>query len=256
MLSSYPFIEKEFFMRKPIRVNIDRCRVVLFDLEFYVPETSRRSTGLCYNPWDKSCKLIGGSFISANPKTDFDLPEEKIIKKVSSLWLWDHKDEKELCVKIYELLKSTLDIVHKAHEGRVSPLLCGIGISSSDIPVLFELFKRYKILSNSEAFFFQSCFRIIDLSQMAIPCFNNTTNYLYPKVKNDLLQKYMTGKKFSSGKSVWELYEQKNHTLIEERVIDEVVSSHVIYKSIIADYRYFKKLEKDEKVRRKLELIN
>ena len=66
----------------------------------------------------------------------------------------------------------------------------------------------------------------------------------------------MAGKKFSSGKSVWELYEQKNHTLIEERVIDEVVSSHFIYKSIIADYRYFKKLEKDEKVRGKLELIN
>lgn len=242
-------------MLKPLRINIDQCRIVFLDLEFYVPEKSRKTTGLSYNPWDKSCKLLGGTFISANPNTDIDIDEDRVLQKLDSFWLWQHKDERELCIKIYELLKKSLEIVHKAHAGRLSPLLCGIGISSSDVPVLFELFKRYQILDNQEAFRFQSYFRIIDLSQMAIPCFNNNTNYLYPKVKSDLLQKYISGKKFASGKSVWELYEQKELEVIEKRVKDEVMCTHTIYKSIISDYRHFKILEKDEKVRKRQEQL-
>lgn len=240
-------------MSKHISLKLNKCRVVLFDLEFYVPEKSRVKTGLCYNPWDKSCKLLGGSFFVANPIKDFNLNDDGVMKKIESFWLWDFKDERELIVKIYELLKEALSTVHNAHQKKVSPLLCGIGISSSDVPVLIELFKRYQLLSNAEAFRFQSYFRVIDLSQLAIACFNNSNDYLYPKVKNDLLTKYIPGLKFESGKGVWDLYESKKYTEIMNRVTSEIISTHTVYKCILSDYRNFKTLEKQDKKRVKLE---
>ena len=151
-------------------------------------------------------------------------------------------------ISVYKFIKPQ----HKAHKKKVSPLLCGIGISSSDVPVLIELFKRYKILSNAEAFRFQSNFRVIDLSQLGIVCFNNGNDFLYPKIKNELLNKFMSGTKFESGKSVWDLYESKDYTGITERVNDEIISTHHIYKSLLSEYRGFKRLEKEEKRRIKI----
>ena len=56
---------------KYIRIKLNKCRVIFFDLEFYVPEKLRGNKGFVYNPWDKKCKLIGGAFFAANPVRDF-----------------------------------------------------------------------------------------------------------------------------------------------------------------------------------------
>ena len=65
------------------KININKCRIIFFDLEFYVPERSRTKTGFCYNPWDKSCKILGGSFLIANPEKDFGLAELDANKKLT-----------------------------------------------------------------------------------------------------------------------------------------------------------------------------
>jgi len=239
-------------MSNHLRLELSKCRIVFFDLEFYVPESNRVNTGLCYNPWDKGSRLLGGSFFVANPKRDIKCSTHTVANNIQSFWLWNYQSEKDLLSEIYELLKNTLSLVHKAHKKKVSPLLCGIGISSSDVPVLIELFKRYKILSNAEAFRFQSNFRVMDLSQLGIVCFNNGNDFLYPKIKNELLNKFMPGTKFESGKSVWDLYESKDYTGITERVNDEIISTHHIYKSLLSEYRGFKRLEKEEKRRIKI----
>lgn len=237
---------------KHTRVKLSKCRVILFDLEFYVPESGRDKSGFCYNPWDKSCKLIGGSFLTASPEKDLSKTSSNLKKKVKSFWIWGYKSERELLEAIYQLLKSTCELVRNAHEGRVSPILCGIGISSSDVPILFELFKRYKILSNSEAFEFQNRFRILDISQLSVATFNNSNNLLYPKTKSSILQKYMPGKKFESGTSVWDLYDTHEYDSIVNRVIDEVMCSHQCYLEIVEDIRKFKALEVNQKKRIKL----
>lgn len=237
------------------RTIINKCRVVFFDLEFYVPERCRSKTGFCYNPWDKGCKILGGSFLTANPAKDFGLSDTDVYKKIKSLWLWKHGSEKELLQQIYNILKSAHDIVHNAHDGAVSPILCGIGITSSDIPILFELFKRFNILTNAEAFAFQNRFRAIDLSQLAITTFNNPNDFLYPKTKGVILSKYLPEIQFESGKSVWELYEQKDHEKIQHRVLEEVSATYSCYNLIKADIAKFKSLElihkKAEKLARK-----
>lgn len=232
---------------KYLKIKPGKCRVIFFDLEFYVPLKSRDRAGFCYNPWDKGSKLLGGSFLKANPEkhlTDTSIVTEKNVK---SLWLWNHGSERQLLIQIYHILKSAYDLVFKAHEGKVSPILCGIGISSSDVPILFELFKRYNILSNSEAFYFQNKFRVIDISQLAMSTFNNSSNFIYPKQKSQILQKYMPKKKFENGKNVWSLYDKKDTSSIESRVIDEVLCAYHCYMRILKDLRYFKYLEKNKK---------
>lgn len=234
------------------RMKLGKCRVIFFDLEFYVPEKKRDNNGFCYNPWDKSCRILGGSFLVANPDKDLSSTSKKVESKIKSLWLWNYKSEKDLLVSIYNLFKSTLDIVKGANDGRVSPVLCGIGITSTDIPVLFDLFKRFKILSNEESFIFQNKFRVIDISAVSIFAFNNSTNFIYPKTKNLILHKYMPEKKFDSGKSVWELYDLNEKDSIESRVIDEVMCTHQCYLNILFDSKKFKSLELNDKKYKKI----
>ncbi|WP_336365467.1 hypothetical protein [Marinobacter sp. C2H3] len=237
---------------KNSRAILGKCRIIFFDLEFYVPKNSRSKTGLCYNPWDKSCKILGGSFLLANPEKDFGITESEVYKKTKSLWLWEHRSEKELLQRIHNILKGAHEIVWNAHNGAISPVLCGIGITSSDIPILFELFKRFGILTNSEAFTFQNSFRVIDLSQLSIATFKNQNSFLYPKTKSHILNKYISGLKFASGKSVWELYESKDFKKIKERVLSEVYATHRCYELIKSNLDKFKTLELSQKKREKI----
>lgn len=237
-----------------LRLKPWKCRTVFFDLEFYVPEPSRKDTGLNYNPWDKKSKLIGGSFLSINPEKNFSQTDLKNKNEIKSFWIWDYETEKELLEAIYTFIHKISDTVRKAHDGKHSSILCGIGITSSDVPVLFELFKRYQILSNSEAFIFQNEMRYLDLSQLALMSFNCKSDYLYPKTKNDILNKFQHGKKFECGTSVWGLYEEKRFSEIENRVIDEVMCTFFAYKSLLEEIRKFKVLESQEKKRVRLEL--
>jgi hypothetical protein len=234
-------------------VKTRKCRTVFFDLEYYVPESSRKDVGLNYNPWDKKCKLIGGSFLSVNPEVNFNQTNKKNKSEIKSFWIWNYNSEKELLIDIYTFIKKNSDIVRKAHQERHASILCGIGITYSDVPVLFELFKRYQILSNSQAFIFQNELRYVDLSQLALMSFNCKKDYLYPKTKSHILNKYQPGKKFECGKSVWGLYEDKNFTGIENRVVDEVMCTFFAYKSLLDDIRKFKALEASKKKRMKLE---
>ncbi len=229
------------------KINLNQCRIIFFDLEFYVPENHRHHKGICYNPWIKDCRLLGGSFFSANPKTDFQLNAHLSTKQksIKSFWLWREKNEAELIKKIFNHLNSLL--IHKEKNGDL--LLCGIGITTSDVPVLIDLFKRYRLLTNQEAFRFQNQFRMIDLSQLAIGCFNQSTDFMYPKIKNDLVNKFTSYPSFASGKEVWGLFENKSYSQIETRVIKEIIITYDIYNSLLAHFRHFKKLELIEKKR-------
>ena len=236
------------------KLRLGKCRTVFFDLEFYVPDNAREEIGFCYNPWDKRCKLIGGAFLIANPDKDIRISKEQVHKRIKTVWRWDFDSEKALVQRIYEMLDKALTIVHRGHEGKLSPILSGIGISTSDVLILCDLFRRYHVLDNAGTFAFMNKFRVIDLSQLAIGMFNTNVDFLYPKVKNDIVRKYQRGKTFESGINVWELYENKRYEDIESRVIDEILSTHHCYKAMISDIRRFRQLDLADKKRKKDQL--
>lgn len=181
--------------------------------------------------------------MEARPDTDFGISDDKIIKKIKPLWIWNHDSEKSLLKSIFNLLKNAQETVYNAHKGMVSPVLCGIGITSSDIPILFELFKRYQILTNAEAFSFQNKFRVVDLSQLSISTFKISNNFLYPKSKSHIINKYISKTPFEQGKVVWKLYESKYYNQIESRVMDELIYTHKSYQLIISELGHYKSLE-------------
>ena len=200
-----------------------------------MPEKCRTANGFCYNPWDKRCKLLGGEFLSIKPYAIGKVKIPVLKRRTKSLWLWNYQSERDLLEKIISYLKDNSYNYQRDGNEYASSVLCGIGITSSDIPILFELFKRYNLLSNSEAFVFQHSFRIVDLSQLAISEFNNKRNFLYPITKDQLLSKYVAGEKFESGKEVWKQYEKKLYRKIEGRVKREIMATHDCYIEILKE---------------------
>lgn len=210
-------------------LDINKTRIVFIDLEFYVPECNRVKHGFCYNPYEEESILLGGSFyITKAVKEELEKSDVVLLAKIQSIWLWNCTNERELVGKFYQKLKSILDFIQKADMG-ISPVLCGIGVQNSDVPILMALFERYNFLSKKDAFKFMNQFRVLDLSVLGIPFFNNSTYFLYPKQKNQLLNKFYKDYAFEDGRSVWDLYEQKQLALIEERTKDEILYTVKMY---------------------------
>lgn len=157
-------------------------------------------------------------------------------------------NRKKLLQAIYKYLKEIEAQVYKHFHGIVSPVVCGIGISNSDIPVLFHLLNKYTIDTSLKLFELQNTLKILDLSQLSVGTFNKKDHFLYPKTKNEILSKYLQGERMESGISVWELYETQEFSKIESRVIEEVNSTVSCYKSIKQNFDFLKQLEAEHKM--------
>lgn len=230
---------------------IDESKIVFFDLEYYVPENmrSKEKKGLIYNPWQDGTKLISMSYIVADPKLDLG-KESNAESKIINLSLWNYVDEKDFVLDIYTTLKKIQTEALNMTLYKVSPLLCGIGILNSDIPTLNDLYVKHSILSNEEAFIFQSNFRYLDLSSLMISLIGNSTRLVYPKEKKEIFEYYDIDEKFESGKKVWDMYENNYFSEIINRVNNEVKYTYQCYKEIRRELDYNIMLNRQDKKRR------
>lgn len=233
--------------KRHVAIEPSKAKILFFDLEFYVPPKNRKETGFNYNPAVDENMLLGGVFYPANPAKDL-LPHVPFnSNKLKNFWLWEYQAEKKLLQAIYTYLKEIESQVYKHFQGIVSPVVCGIGISNSDIPVLFHLLNKHSIDTAPKLFELQNTLRVLDLSQLSIGTFNKKDHFLYPKTKNEILSKYLHGKRMESGKSIWELYETHEFCKIESRVVDEVNLTVSCYKAIKQNFDFFKQLESEYK---------
>lgn len=211
------------------RLDVTQTRIIFFDLEFYVPEKNRKEQGFSYNPWHKDSIFLGGSYvISLGTRDQINPLDDELRKRIKSHWIWDSKNEKDLVSKFYKLFSSQINSCLEFNQG-ISPLVCGIGIQGSDIPVLLALFRKYDYLSDQDAFVFENYLRILDLSVLGISFFSNKTYFMYPKKKNELLNKFFKDQVFESGTSVWGSFEQKNYYEISQRNLNEVFYTVRLY---------------------------
>jgi len=113
------------------------------------------------------------------------------------------------------------------------PVLCGIGITCSDLPVLHGLFRKHRILSETDDFVFQSKFRVLEQS-VAGPAINLSANrFLYPSRKNEL-SNWLGTEMISGAKGVLKLFESKEYKSIQDRSVDEIQLSFQLYKRTLS----------------------
>lgn len=213
--------------------NRNYKKMVFFDLEYYVPKENRKKVVLSYNPWQIGNIFLGGVFYSFDSSVNLKKGTPLNQQNKISFWIWNYdNDECLLTIAIYNYLREIKEVVISENSGFAFPVLSGIGISHSDIPVLWELFKKYELISNETSFEFQNSFRTIDLSQISIGAFECSLPILYPKTKNELLKRFSLKTSSENSKSVWDYYESGATKFIEDRVLNEIEFSIEIYMAI------------------------
>lgn len=208
----------------------EKTKVIFFDLEFYVPEQHRyRDTpsGMIYSPLLSDCQILGGVFQTYYPLLD------KLEKPVE-VWQWKFGSEKDVLQKIFDILQKEWKSQKSKGDKRFpSLMLCGIGISKSDIPALLMRMIANKIDNPTRIYDLICGCQQIDLSVATYCQFSFNHKYFsYPKNKSQLYQKYLEGKKMESGKSVWDLYDNSDFLAIENRTLEEISDCVNIYKSM------------------------
>jgi hypothetical protein len=213
---------------KMLRHYPNKTKVIFFDLEYFVPlgDRGRKSpSGMTFSPVTLGHKVLGGTFQTFYPMLNELLPAHRV-------WEWGTGSERGVLQQILDLLKQEWRTIGSKNQGG-SLMLCGIGISHSDVPTLLAKMVEYDLDTPERIYDLITGCRQIDLSTATYCQFSSSQGYFaYPKTKAELYQKYLTGRAMESGKSVWDLYETRNFAAIEARSTQEVEDSINIYKAM------------------------
>jgi len=211
-----------------LQFNPSRTKVVFFDLEYYVPVADRRrktQSGMLFSPVVEGHKILGGHFQTYFPMTD-------TFGKVTTVWEWKSGTEREVLRSILRFFEGASNR-QGACSSDASLMLCGIGISHSDVPTLLSKMTTHKIAKPTRIYDVMCGSRQIDLSVATYCQFSSKQRYFsYPKSKAHLYQKYLGKPPPESGKLVWDMYDSKKYAEIEARCADEVSDIAQIYKAM------------------------
>lgn len=191
--------------------------IIFFDLEWHVPQDQRKLKGasLAMNPHKEKQFLLGGVFAKFHP-----LKQKKEDIKYDHFWLWKEKNEESLVKKIYDYVKSEWHNFEGTNSQQADLILCGLGISRLDVPVLYIRSMHYGVDDPEEIFYTFCKTKQVDLSNVAIPLIYG--DVLYPSHWNQISRRFKIGENKESGTKVWEYYDQKKLSTIEKRTKDEV----------------------------------
>lgn len=131
-------------------------------------------------------------------------------------------------------------------------MLCGIGISRSDLPALYTRMNALSISSPERLYHLLFGGQLIDLSISTLCQFKfNYPYFAYPKPKAELYQKYLNGKQIEPGLKVLEFYDRSEFNEIESRTLEEVKDMIAVYKAmfdhnhkVVKDLRRLKRIDK------------
>lgn len=212
-----------------VRFDPEMTEMIFLDIEFYVPEEDRERPGasLLSNPFREGHSLLGGVFCRHFPARKGSQWEE-----YRPYWVWREGDEETVLRRIYEMFMESWERMRDKDPMQADLILCGIGISRFDIPVIFFRSMQYDFASHEDLFECYFKTKHVDLSDVGIPLFNHVGPVFYPKTANLLMKRLGIRKEKESGMRVWEMYDAGKHEEIERRTSDEINDCREIYEKM------------------------
>jgi len=209
----------------------DITEIIFFDLEWYVPPNQRRLKGasLAMNPHKPGQFLLGGVFGKFHP-----LKQKKEDIKFETFWHWKEKNERAVVQKIYNYLKNEWRKFDGTPNSQADLILCGQGVSRLDVLVLYIQSMKYKVDRPEEIFYTFCKTKQVDLSNVAIPLID--AKVMYPTSSNQISKKFKINRKKESGTRVWDYYDQKKFSTIENRTETEVCDCIDFYDHVLRNY--------------------
>ena len=200
--------------------------MLFFDLEFFVPANQRKSktSTLRANPNKEGQFLLGGVITDINPFQKHQEPN------LSEYWIWNdpsfrkadniRKAEQNILKSFYSFFKSSWAFINKGGRRR-DLFVVGTGISRFDLPILYIRSNYYDFASPSELFSLYFASKPIDLTDIGIN-YVKPGKILKPVSTSDLMRSLGLEKEKTTGQHVWELYDNSDYELIEQRTREEV----------------------------------
>lgn len=202
---------------------------LLFDLEAYVPQDQRRTSGLslAVNPYRSGHLLLGGVFHLFRPLSGEVLTDPAYTHH----WSWRDGNEAETVSAIYRIFSGMRERISGKKRFVADPVVSGVGIANFDLPFLYTKCLEHEIDEPAEIYDTVCKFRVVDLSTAAIGFYPTST--LYPIPHNQMADTFLSDREMKpTGKVVWDMVDQKEYGAVEQRCEHEVQEMKGIFEAM------------------------
>ncbi len=193
---------------------------LVFDLEAFVPPADRKrknGASLAVNSYRKGHTLLGGVVYSSRPLMG------EVILDYSHHWIWREGGEKEVVSSFYKIFSDMWSGLKNKKMIQADPVVCGIGISTFDMPFLLTKCLQYEVASPEEIYETLGKCRVLDLSVAGIGFVPTHNPILHPCTHNQLADALLPEREHKpTGKKVWEMVDAKDYAAVEKRCEGEV----------------------------------
>ena len=206
-----------------------RSECLIFDLEAYVPQENRHTSGLSLaaNPYRAGNILLGGVFHLFRPVTGEILTDPAYTHH----WIWRDGDEAETVTAIYQIFSGMRDRTRGKKRSVADPVVSGVGIANFDLPFLYTKCLQHEVDDPAEIYGTVCKFRVVDMSTASIGFF--PTSALYPIPHNLMANMFLPKRELKpTGKVVWDMFDQKEYAAVEQRCEHEVQEMKGIFEAM------------------------
>jgi hypothetical protein len=211
-------------------------RTLFFDLEYWVPPESQSSRfgSLLANPGRPGQRILGGSFCLMESVDVGRWPPRVEEIELRNFWIWDYEDEKSMLLAMIEYLRGCWSTLEGKKDREADLILCGIGLSRFDVPVIAFRCNELEVASSEEIWELLFTTKQVDLSNVGIAFPSQKDReaswVLYPKTANELCREFGVESTKPSGKRVWDMFEEGDYAGIQARTEGEVRNLLSLYK--------------------------
>ncbi|MDO9523652.1 MAG: hypothetical protein Q7J08_08095 [Methanocorpusculum sp.] len=209
---------------------------LVFDLEAFVPPADRRKrTGasLAVNAFREGHTLLGGVVYGSRPIAG------EVVHNYTHHWMWREGGEREVVTSLYQVFANMWANVKDKKMIQADPVVCGVGISTFDMPFLLAKCLQYQVAPLEEIYNTIGKCRVVDLSVAGIGFIPTQNPILHPCSHNQLADALLPERERKpTGKKVWEMMDAKDYGAVERRCESEVREMVEIANRMLLSCRY------------------